>query len=139
MAEIFKRKTEDKYNTESIKKSLEKKEKKNKKNDKPKKVEKKETKKNGFYLDDSGDCFTVATVQNTNKNGGLKLREKNDASSAKKDSIKDGTLIAVDTSRVYRGTVNGKACKWYEAMESPTANTPEGSGKSGFVCAGADC
>ena len=48
MAEIFKRKTEDKYNTESIKKSLEKKEKKNKKNDKPKKVEKKETKKNGF-------------------------------------------------------------------------------------------
>ena len=49
MAEIFKRKTEDTYDTESIKKSLEKKDKKKeKKNDKAKKAEKKDSKKSGF-------------------------------------------------------------------------------------------
>jgi preprotein translocase subunit SecE len=46
MAEVLRKKTEDKYNTESIKKSLEKK--KDKKQDKKKKVEKKTTNRGGF-------------------------------------------------------------------------------------------
>ena len=50
MAEIFKRKTEDTYDTESIKKSLEKKEKKKeKKNNKTKKVEKNQPNKKGGF------------------------------------------------------------------------------------------
>ena len=51
MAEVLKKKTEDKYNTESIKKEIEKKEKnkdKNKKNN-PKKVEKKTSNKKGIF------------------------------------------------------------------------------------------
>lgn len=49
MAEVVKKKVEDKYNTSSIKKKETKKEDKNKKNDKPvKKVEKKEDKKGLF-------------------------------------------------------------------------------------------
>ncbi len=47
MAEVLKKKTEDKYNTESIKKEMEKKEKK--KEVKPKKVEKKTTNKKGLF------------------------------------------------------------------------------------------
>lgn len=47
MAEVLKKKVEDKYNTESIKKSLKKKEEKNKKNVKTKKVEKKSSAKKG--------------------------------------------------------------------------------------------
>ncbi len=54
MAEVLKKKTEDKYNTESIKKSLEKK--KEKKQEKKKKVEKKTTGKSGF----KGFCSSVA-------------------------------------------------------------------------------
>ncbi len=60
MAEIFKRKTEDKYNTESIKKSLEKKERKNKKENKPKKVEKKDPNKKGLIGGFKSFCNGVA-------------------------------------------------------------------------------
>jgi len=47
MAEVLRKESEDKYNTESIKKSLEKKDKKKK--DKAKKIEKKSSNKNGGF------------------------------------------------------------------------------------------